>query len=175
MENSNNKAQSVQKIINKKLYFIFILFFPILTNCQGPCQPPPSQPFTSFVGTPWRLIATTDPQISPQPSNYTFLIVQFNMNFTGEIYWVKNNNKFNNPVETFQYSVSSSNNQLTIQFNPQGQGASSTGPLPFPSGNDTYSYTLSNQFQLANTATGASYTFVQFTGGVTPGSSCTFN
>lgn len=163
----------------KILRLLFIIF--ILNACNKPqCEPLPSTNFSSITDTKWRLIKTTDPNLSSSIDNFNFYIFQFNDNFTGSVFQVENNQEITNPVETFNYVINPQSKIIEIEYTtPSSQGSSTQNQTS----TIDYSYVLTNQLSLQTTTlnggggsgSGISYNFVPFTGVVAPDSSCVFN
>jgi hypothetical protein len=146
-------------------------------SCQQLCQPP-GGPFTTFTGQQWRLVSTTNPSIT-NLSNTDFEMIQFNVDFTGQINRVQDNQEITTPLYTFQYNVDPTSNTLKVQYTiPSGGGDGGTGSssnLGNSSGGIvTYTYQLGTNFVLTEQTTGFTYTFVPFQGVVLPDESCSF-
>jgi hypothetical protein len=149
------------------------------TGCQKKCQQPAQQAFTSITQAQWRLVSTTDPKVSPNLTNFTFLIWSFSNNFTGQIVKVINNEQYNNPVFTFQFNVDPSANVILIDYQTPGQPTTNaqgqqTAGSPTDNGTFQYSYNLTASLDLYDSTEGYSYHFVPFQGIVNPDESCTF-
>jgi hypothetical protein len=151
----------------------------VSTGCQKLCQQPATQAFTSITQTQWRLVSTTDPKVSPNLTNFTFLIWTFSTNFTGQILKVINNEQYNNPVFTFQFNVDPSSNIILIDYqtpatattNANGQATAGT---PTDNGTFQYTYSLNVTLDLNDTTEGYTYHFVPFEGVVNPDEACSF-
>lgn len=75
----------------------------LLTACQQRCQLPPAEPIRTLAETQWRLVDTTDPDITFD--NYNFLILNFRRNFTGDLQEVQYNDLIETPQATFRWNV----------------------------------------------------------------------
>jgi hypothetical protein len=161
-------------------------------GCNKKCQAPPSNPFTTFTGTDWRLIDTTKPGMANQVDKFNTVILSFTTNFEGGLKTLVNNNESESAVCSLKYNVQSSggSGRLTIQYrdpstgqNAQGQpgssgtsgnGQTTAGTCPEPPNPIDYTYNLSNSLTLTEVNTGYTYNYVPFQGIVNPDDNCTF-
>jgi len=145
------------------------------TACQKLCQPPPSQPFKSVTETDWRLISSNDPDVSSSLSNFTFLIWHFDSTFNGTINAVQNNVKDDVPVKTFNWNPNPDTHVMEITFFGRGTTDAQGNAQPGASeGTTYYQYDLGSTLTLYDTTRGYTYSFVQFTGSVSPDINCHF-
>ncbi len=149
-------------------------------SCGRKCQQSDPTPLKTITGTEWRLIRTSNPQMSEEVNNYTFIIMQFRTDFEGSVFRVINNKRYDNPVFVFDYNVESRgrNGYLRVEYSTVPSGdpntdAATTSPSTekFPG---DYEYVLSSKLTLTETNTGYTYEFVHFLGIVDPDNNCTF-
>jgi len=143
-------------------------------GCQKKCQPPSQEAFKSFVDQEWRLVETTNPQIRDL-TNTNFIIMTFGINFTGQVFKVVNNDRFDNPVLVFKYNVDPEQKLIRAVYStppPEGQeGETQTQSAGSPT---EYFYKLGRGFELTETRTGFYYRMVPFAGVVKPDEKCIF-
>lgn len=145
------------------------------TGCQKLCQAPTTTSFKYVSDADWRLTASTDPQVSVNLTNYTFLIWHFDTTFGGTITAVQNNQKFDVPVKTFTYKPDASSGTMQITFYGQGTAdANGNATQGQSEGTTVFQYNLSTKLTLYDTQRAYEYDFVQFTGSVAPDADCTF-
>ena len=168
----------------KKINPILILVLALssfMIGCTKKC-PTSTEKISSIVSTPFRLVASTDPdpEIQNNLSNFTFLVFTFAQNFTGDVKLVLDNTQYDTPVKTFIYNIDPASKQLIIKYadptSSSAVGDPAGGDAPGPTGgNDPvfYSYQLGRDLEI-NSEQGDYYRFVPFTGFLNPVDTCTF-
>ena len=152
----------------------------VFVACNKRCQSPPEKAFNSITATDWRLITTNNPRIK-NLTKFTFLVMSFKPNFTGDVKKVENNNQFDTPVLTFVYKIESSGRSGNLNITYSSVSAqpdpSSPGATPGDSQSSppvSYEYELGRGLVLVETKTGYEYEYVPFTGIVDPDNTCTY-
>ena len=164
---------------------VALAFILLCAGCDKKCQPPAEQSFKTFTGQKWRMVETTDPDPNfKKLNNATFLIFEFNRDYTGTVNKVLNNVNYDTPVRTFFYNVDVNAGLIRTLFQDPSQATDSeqdlTGASAIPSmsgqaqGAVEYSYSLGRDFELTETRKGYYYRFVPFTGIVEPDRQCVF-
>jgi len=145
--------------------------------CQKKCQPPSPERPTSITQTPWRLVSTNDPSLKSN-NKYTFYVIAFAQDFSGDMKKVVNNREFETPVKTLKYNLETDSGRdglLRIAYfdvsAQEGEEATSSGE---PTQTTDYTYSLSNNLTLQASRSGYSYEFVPYAGIVDPDNNCTF-
>jgi len=148
--------------------------------CQKKCQQPRDTPFTTFTDQEWRLIESTSPKLNRSLNRSTFIIMVFRRNYTGEIFKVENNDRFEDPVQTFVYNIDPERKLIRVEYvQPQVEGSQAEGEnknasTPIQENVSEYLYELDREFKLTETSYSTYYRFVPFSGVVNPDSTCTF-
>lgn len=121
------------------------------------------------------MVSSTNPNTAGRLNTVSFLIMVFQLNFTGEVYSVQNNARFDTPIRLISsYNVAPEERRLVAQFE-RVIGETEDGLETEPDGGPvTYSYQLGTTLTLTEVATGYQYFFVPFQGVVTPDKNCTF-
>ncbi len=163
----------------KKINPILILVLALssfMIGCSKKC-PTSKEKISSIASTPFRLVASTDPdpEIQNNLSNFTFLVFTFAQNFTGDVKLVLNNVQFDTPVKTFTYNIDPAPKQLLIKYadTTSSSGGAKSGGATGGSDPVLYSYQLGRDLEI-NSEQGAYYRFVPFTGVLNPDDTCTF-
>lgn len=148
-------------------YLFLVALTPLA--CGRQCQPATeTQSFRSLVETPWRLVQSSDPQVSRNLTNFNFLILTFGRNNTGDIKRVVDNDQFETPVQTLVWVPDVASGTLRIQYT--SAGSSQAGDA----GTFDYRYTLNRQLEMIDIGKGYTYRYVPFRGIVDPDTVCSF-
>ena len=154
-------------------------------HCNKKCQPPSAEVPKSITANVWRLISSTSPQTSKNLSKYTFPIMTFKTDFSGDLLRVEKNTQFEKPFSLFTYSLKTDSGRegsmTVVYFDPppdsdktEGTKKASDAPDPSNLKGIDYDYRLSKQLTLIERQTGYTYEFVPFVGVVDPDSTCSF-
>jgi hypothetical protein len=122
------------------------------------------------VAAQWRLVESTDPDVTKTLDNYNFLIMRFDRNNTGAINKVVSNELYENPVSYLKYVVASQGHvgQLQIEFSSSPTGNGDQGTFAFE-----YALT-STGLELSQVNSNNYYRYVPFVGIVDPDNTCVF-
>lgn len=149
----------------------------LVSACDKKCQAPPTEIPKTITANPWRLTKTTNPSLKNN-NRYTFIIMEYAPDFSGQVRKVVNNREFEQPFRSFKYNVASSsgkNGTLRIAyFEPLLEGEEGQENSAEPTEITDYRYTLGRTLNLTEVKTGYTYEFVPFVGIVDPDSNCTF-
>ena len=147
----------------------------MVAACQKKCQAS-GEPLKTFIDQELRVAETNDPSVKKELTNTNFLIMVFKINYTGEVFRVENNDKYDNPVRLFRYNVDPQRKMLRIQYyEPPSEESPGDGTVGEPIGDvKTYSYELDKEFRIRESGTGLRYRMVPFTGVVRPDEVCKF-
>jgi hypothetical protein len=164
----------------RKKFVKLLVGFAALYFCgcgEQQCQPPTTQPFTSFVGQMWRLISTTDPSASFQGlNNFNTLLFEWNSDFSGDVFRLQYNTELTTPVLTFVYQPNPQATTMEVQYSVPGTTDANGDTTPSsPGATVNYNYQLNTGFVLTDSQKGYTYTFVPFDGDVQPDQICTFS
>jgi hypothetical protein len=144
--------------------------------CQRRCQAADTTVYKSMVDAQWRLVETNDPDALKTLSNYTFLIMTFARNNTGDVKNVVDNDQYDTPVYSIVWAPDATQKLVRIQYSKiTGTGNQTQAANPGDGGTYDYMYTLSNQLTLTETSNpGYYYRYVPFKGVVNPDTECSF-
>ncbi len=158
----------------------FILFCTLLlgVGCQKKCQQP-SEPAKTITEKPWRLVETTNPGVKNN-DRFTFIILQFERDFSGAVKRVVNNREFDKPVRVLKYNLATDNGRsgnIIIEFkNPPAEGEGETPATGADEGTEVseYEYSLGRDLTMTELKTGYTYYYVPYEGIIDPDENCTF-
>lgn len=156
-------------------FLVFLTGLMLVVGCAKKCQQPATEVFRTFIDQEWRLVETNNPQFGDL-SNVTFITMTWKINFTGEVFKVENNDKFNTPALQFIYNVDVDQKLMKLQYKePPSQGENGESSGGGNVGNVvTYRYALGRDLKLTESGTNYTYRYVPFTGVVRPDEKCTF-
>jgi len=171
----------MMKQLHIQAWFALLALAVALTGCQKKCQQN-SETLRTIIDTEFRLVQSSDPQVS-NLTNTNFVIMVFKIDYTGEMFRVENNSRFNDPVLIFRYNVDPQRKLIQVQYyelpTEESAAAAATAggdpALGAPVGNPrVYQYNLSNELTLREQGSGFRYRYVPFTGVVKPDEICKF-
>lgn len=150
--------------------------------CQRKCQPPSDERPTTITANPWRLVDTNDPTLAKANTKYTFYVISFAQDFSGDMKKVVNNREFETPINTLKYNLETDNGRsgfMRVAYFEVGAGAEGdiggeVQAASEPSQTVDYEYTLTRELNLTASRSGYSYRFVPYVGIVDPDNNCTF-
>jgi len=162
------------------LFLLFPLWF-CLPACQRRCQQAAAERPTSITANPWRLVSTNDPSLKNN-NKYTFYVISFAQDFSGDMKKVVNNREFETPVKTLKYNLETDNGRSGFMrvayYDLSAGGGEDLGEevqaSSSPSQTTDYEYSLGTNLTLSATKSGYSYEFVPYIGIVDPDNNCTF-
>ncbi len=154
----------------------FLVSLALAAGCQKKCQQAAPTPFQHLRDTPWRLVETNNPSSQYKNlSRHTFIIMDFTIDFKGDVKKVVNNDQFDTPILTFDYNISPDDHQLVIRYSASGDsGGQQSQSSTIGAGTTNYQYALSTDLQLVDQKKGYFYRYVPFQGVVDPESTCAF-
>lgn len=156
----------------KNLSFLFVLaLWGLMPACQKKCQQA-GERLQTIIDKEFRLVQSNDPQVKDLTKT-NFLIMVFRINFTGEVFRVENNDRYDNAVLTFKYNIDPERKLIRVQYyKPAGEEAEGAEVGEAQGKVHTYKYDLTNELKLNEG--GMSYRYVPFEGVVKPDEVCEF-
>jgi hypothetical protein len=166
----------IHRLYTNKLAFLAVAILS-LAACSKPCQPIGGT-ITSLVNEKgFRLISTTNPNITV--NNYTTLVMQFTNSFGGTLKKLQDNVLFN--VYTIRYNINYQTKTLAIEYTPVAGGNTDGTNMSGGSGVTVvhYRYAMTTHLILTDLDHGnQTYDFVPYQGVIDPTNSltqdCTF-
>ena len=168
--------------VRHRLFALLLLSFAwsLLPGCQKKCQAPSAERPNSITSNPWRLVSTNDPSLKNN-NKYTFYVIAFAQDFSGDMKKVVNNREFETPIRTLKYNLQTDTGKsglLRIAYfevaatEEGGTGDTTTSTDPVQT--TDYSYALTKNLELTASKSGYTYDFVPYVGIVDPDNNCTF-
>lgn len=160
-----------------RAFLLCLVLWLAMPACQKKCQPPAPERPTSITQNSWRLISTNDPSLKNN-NKYTFYVISFAQDFSGDMKKVVNNREFETPVKTLKYNLETDSGKdglIRIAYfdvsAEEGAEATASGE---PTQTTDYDYSLGKNLVLDAKKSGYSYEFVPYVGIVDPDNNCTF-